>query len=263
MIDDDVEVLARAHGLFPDAHQRVMPISNDAVPSQPMGAGDAHESYRGRLSRDRAALTSATQTDAEIARIVAAAYRDQATARETTGHVVAEARADPANPADSSLAQREQARRRAARLRAQHAHVQAAYRRARRHRRALRQLGYPAAHRRRAPTNRAARAVRAALSRLGRPYLWGASGPNRFDCSGLIQWSYAQAGVHLDRTTYQQIHQGIAVPRGYVRPGDLVFPHPGHVQMAIGNNLVVESPHPGATVRISPLGTQVQIRRPV
>lgn len=106
-------------------------------------------------------------------------------------------------------------------------------------------------------------AVHAALSRLGRPYVWGATGPNQFDCSGLVQWAYAQAGVHLDRTTYQQINEGIPVPRSQVRPGDLVFPHPGHVQLAIGNNLVVEAPHAGASVRVSSLGNNVQIRRPL
>jgi len=105
--------------------------------------------------------------------------------------------------------------------------------------------------------------VRAALSRLGRPYVWGAMGPDQFDCSGLVQWSYAQAGLHLDRTTYQQINDGIPVPRSQVRPGDLVFPHAGHVQLAIGNNLVVEAPYSGASVRISPLGGNVQIRRPL
>jgi cell wall-associated NlpC family hydrolase len=113
------------------------------------------------------------------------------------------------------------------------------------------------------PNSRAGIAVRAALSRLGRPYVWGATGPDTFDCSGLTQWSYARAGIHLDRTTYQQIHDGIPVPRAQVRPGDLVFPHAGHVQMAIGNNKVVEAPHAGATVQISPLGSHVQIRRPV
>jgi peptidoglycan DL-endopeptidase CwlO len=114
------------------------------------------------------------------------------------------------------------------------------------------------------PTNsRAGIAVRAALSRLGSPYVWGATGPDRFDCSGLTQWAYARAGIHLDRTTYQQIHDGITVPRSQVRPGDLVFPHAGHVQLAIGNNLVVEAPHAGARVQISPLGSNVQIRRPV
>ena len=105
-------------------------------------------------------------------------------------------------------------------------------------------------------------AVRAALTRLGRPYVWGATGPDRFDCSGLVQWAYAQAGVRLDRTTYDQINDGVPVARSQVRPGDLVFPHAGHVQLAIGNDLVVEAPHAGATVRISPLGANVAIRRP-
>ncbi len=113
------------------------------------------------------------------------------------------------------------------------------------------------------PNSRAGIAVRAALSRLGCPYVWGATGPDRFDCSGLVQWAYARAGVHLDRTTYQQINDGVPIARSQVRPGDLVFPHAGHVQLAIGNNLVVEAPHAGANVRISPLGADVAIRRPV
>jgi cell wall-associated NlpC family hydrolase len=67
----------------------------------------------------------------------------------------------------------------------------------------------------------------------------------------------------LGRTTYQQINDGIPVPRSQVRPGDLVFPHAGHVQMAIGNNLVVEAPYSGASVRISQLGSNIAIRRPL
>ncbi|MEO6794093.1 MAG: C40 family peptidase, partial [Mycobacterium sp.] len=94
-------------------------------------------------------------------------------------------------------------------------------------------------------------------------YVWGATGPDRFDCSGLTQWAYHQAGVPLSRTTYTQIHDGIAVARSQIQPGDLVFPSTGHVQLAIGNNLVVEAPHAGATVQISRLGAHVAIRRPV
>lgn len=105
--------------------------------------------------------------------------------------------------------------------------------------------------------------MRAALSKLGRPYVWGATGPNQFDCSGLVQWAYHQAGIPLHRTTYDQIHDGIAVPRSQIQPGDLVFPHTGHVQMAIGNGMVVEAPHAGANVRISRLGDVIAIRRPV
>ena len=69
-------------------------------------------------------------------------------------------------------------------------------------------------------------------------------------------------GVRLRRTTYEQIHDGIPVARSDVRPGDLVFPHTGHVQLAIGNGLVVEAPQPGATVQISRMGDAVSIRRP-
>ena len=101
------------------------------------------------------------------------------------------------------------------------------------------------------------------MSKLGHPYVWGADGPDRFDCSGLVQWAYARAGVQLHRTTYDQIHDGLPIAAAQIRPGDLVFPHAGHVQMAIGHNLVVEAPYAGATVQISRLGTHVAIRRPV
>jgi len=105
-------------------------------------------------------------------------------------------------------------------------------------------------------------AVGAALSRLGSPYVWGATGPNAFDCSGLVQWAYGTAGVHLDRTTSAMIHDGHQVSRSGIQPGDLVFPHgAGHVQMYIGHGQVVEAPHRGASVRIMPLGSAAMIRR--
>ena len=136
----------------------------------------------------------------------------------------------------------------------------------RRRQAALRALRYGQglhrAGRARDPDSRAQAAVRAALSKLGCPYVWGAAGPDRFDCSGLVTWAYEQSGIRLHRTTYDQINEGIAVPRSQIRPGDLVFPHTGHVQLAIGNNLVVEAPYPGATVQISPLGNSIAIRRP-
>lgn len=279
MSSGELEVLQRAHQLFGDGPRQVA-----------LGAGNESRSPDGLLQRaaalnivggpdryrlavrnSREALLAAQRTDAAVAEVIARAQHDHARARELTKNVLEEARADATAAGGPPMAQREALRRRAARLRAQRAHVLAARRRAQRRRAALRALYYRvhghghAANRLRlpAPTGRAGIAVRAALSRLGRPYVWGATGPDRFDCSGLVQWSYARAGVHLDRTTYQQIYDGIPVPRGQVRPGDLVFPNPGHVQLAIGNNLVVEAPHAGATVRISPLGTHVQIRRPL
>ena len=169
------------------------------------------------------------------------------------------------------MAQREAMRRRVARLRAQRAHIVSASARGPDGTGGVAGAALPApapssgrgSRTARLPNGRAGIAVRAALSRLGRPYVWGATGPDRFDCSGLVQWAYAQAGIQLDRTTYQQINDGIAVPRSQVRPGDLVFPHAGHVQLAIGNNLVVEAPYSGASVRISRLGNHVAVRRPI
>jgi len=97
-------------------------------------------------------------------------------------------------------------------------------------------------------------AVQAALSRVGCPYAWGTCGPNQFDCSGLVRWSYGQAGVHLDGNSTQLMHQGIPVSPSQAQPGDLVFPSAGHVQMYIGNNQVVEAPYTGASVQVMPLG---------
>jgi hypothetical protein len=113
-------------------------------------------------------------------------------------------------------------------------------------------------------------AAQAALSRLGCPYVWGAKGPSRFDCSGLTQWAWRQAGVQLGNDTYAQIEQGVAVPPGQVRAGDLIFPldafgssGPGHVQLAISDHQVVHAPAPGDVVRIAPMPGRYLARRPV
>ena len=259
----DIEVLARAHALLAGAG----PVAVLAVPDADVGAdgrwaGLLAEAYRGAARTGRADGENARRVDAEIARILALAAGDRDAGRDRTAAVLAAARAD--TPAlDNPIAAREYLRRSAARLRAQHGHVLAARRDARRRRAELLRLRYRLRARRgRARSARADRAVRAALSRLGRPYVWGATGPDRFDCSGLVKWAYAQAGVPLHRTTYDQINDGIAVARADVRPGDLVFPHAGHVQLAIGNGLVVEAPYAGATVQISRLGPSIAIRRP-
>jgi cell wall-associated NlpC family hydrolase len=102
-------------------------------------------------------------------------------------------------------------------------------------------------------------AVRAALSQLGTPYLWGGGSPAGFDCSGLSQWSYARAGLSLPRTAQQQYDAGPAVPAGSgLTPGDLVFFGTGptgvdHVGIYMGNGRMVDAPHTGATVRIDPV----------
>ncbi|WP_406813365.1 C40 family peptidase [Mycobacterium sp. M23085] len=269
----EVEALSRAHRLFAGS---TPPSSIDAGTehyrsllqrSSRLSDKMAHGGYQLAVDHSRQSLTAAAGTDAAATDIIAGAHRDRAQAGDLTRSVLNAARADAATPT-TPLAQREALRRRVIRLRTQRAHVVSARLRARRRYAELLALRYRLRHDRRLWTpglssDRAGLAVRAALSRLGRPYVWGATGPDQFDCSGLVQWSYAQAGIHLNRTTYQQINDGIPVPRALVRPGDLVFPHAGHVQLAIGNNLVVEAPYSGATVRISRLGNNVAIRRPI
>ncbi|MEV6049596.1 NlpC/P60 family protein [Streptomyces sp. NPDC052107] len=107
-----------------------------------------------------------------------------------------------------------------------------------------------------APDARAAAAVAAARSALGRPYVWGASGPSGFDCSGLMQWSYAHAGIQLPRTSQEQRFAGRHIPLSQARPGDLVIyrSDAGHVGMYAGNGQVIHAPYPGAAVRYDPVG---------
>ncbi|AQS69987.1 NlpC/P60 family protein [Streptomyces pactum] len=105
-------------------------------------------------------------------------------------------------------------------------------------------------------SGRAAAAVAAARSALGKPYVWGANGPTGFDCSGLTQWSYAQAGVGLPRTSQAQSGAGQRVPLAQARPGDLVAyrDDASHIGMYVGDGQVIHAPYPGAPVRYDPVG---------
>ena len=100
-------------------------------------------------------------------------------------------------------------------------------------------------------------AVAAAESRVGDWYQWGAAGPNTFDCSGLIMWSYAQVGVSLPHYSGGQYDDTTHIPMSDLQPGDLVFPSdPGeHVAMYIGNGEIVEAPYTGAQVHIVPMSS--------
>lgn len=106
------------------------------------------------------------------------------------------------------------------------------------------------------PDGRAAAAIAAARSALGKPYVWGSSGPSGFDCSGLMQWSYAHAGIHLPRTSQEQRYAGHQVPLSQAQPGDLVVyrSDASHVGMYVGNGQVIHAPYPGAPVRYDPVG---------
>ncbi|MEV5841730.1 NlpC/P60 family protein [Streptomyces sp. NPDC051985] len=107
-----------------------------------------------------------------------------------------------------------------------------------------------------APNGRAAAAIAAARAALGKPYVWGASGPSGFDCSGLMQWSYAHAGIHLPRTSQEQRYAGHQVPLSQAQPGDLVVyrSDASHVAMYVGHGQVIHAPYPGAPVRYDPVG---------
>ncbi len=100
----------------------------------------------------------------------------------------------------------------------------------------------------------------AALSRVGKPYVWGGDGPDVFDCSGLVQWSMRQAGIVMPRVAVSQAQTGPRIPVADVEPGDLLFYHTdptapayiSHVAIYLGNGLMLQAPEPGMDVQIVP-----------
>ncbi len=105
-----------------------------------------------------------------------------------------------------------------------------------------------------APDTPAAIAVAAALTRRGLPYVWGAVGPQSFDCSGLMLWAWKQAGIDIPRTS--AVQAGLpAVPLDQLQPGDLVtyYSPVTHVGMYIGNGLVMHASMPGVPLKVVPL----------
>ncbi|SES04932.1 Cell wall-associated hydrolase, NlpC family [Propionibacterium cyclohexanicum] len=95
-------------------------------------------------------------------------------------------------------------------------------------------------------------ALNYALAQVGKPYVWGAAGPNAFDCSGLTQAAYAAAGVSIPRTTYAQVGAGTPVSTSALKPGDLVFFYGNeHVGLYIGDGKVVHAADVGIGVVIS------------
>ncbi|MFF3692678.1 C40 family peptidase [Streptomyces sp. NPDC002221] len=100
----------------------------------------------------------------------------------------------------------------------------------------------------------AARALHVAASKKGLPYQYGASGPSRFDCSGLTLYSFKQAGRRLPRSAQQQYNSSRHVTASSRKAGDLVFFHSGgsvyHVGIYAGNGRIWHSPKTGAVVRL-------------
>lgn len=132
------------------------------------------------------------------------------------------------------------------------------------------------------PTDAQARkAVAFALAQLGKPYVWGAEGPDSYDCSGLMMAAWAHAGVPIPRVTTTQVRTGVAVPGlSALKPGDLIFipgangsmSRPGHVGMYIGlggdgKQYLVHAPNSKTVVKVAPVSNWARqiaaIRRPV
>ncbi|MGW4871309.1 NlpC/P60 family protein [Streptomyces chartreusis] len=90
-----------------------------------------------------------------------------------------------------------------------------------------------------------------ARAQIGKPYVWGATGPDSYDCSGLTQAAWKAAGVDIPRVTYDQVNAGTTVPLSSAQPGDLVFFYDDvtHVGIYIGNGMMIHAPKPGAYVR--------------
>ncbi|MEU8752500.1 C40 family peptidase [Streptomyces chartreusis] len=98
---------------------------------------------------------------------------------------------------------------------------------------------------------KAEKALAFARSQIGKPYVWGATGPDSYDCSGLTQAAWKAAGVDIPRVTYDQVNAGTTVPLSSAQPGDLVFFYDDvtHVGIYIGNGMMIHAPKPGTYVR--------------
>jgi cell wall-associated NlpC family hydrolase len=109
------------------------------------------------------------------------------------------------------------------------------------------------------PNQVVATAIAYAQQQIGKPYLWGGTGPDAFDCSGLVMMSYLTAGVSIARTSEAQWATEVRVPAGQEEPGDLVFfagsdgtvSSPGHVGLVIGHGMMIEAYATGFPIRVA------------
>ncbi|MDO5067378.1 MAG: NlpC/P60 family protein [Propionibacteriaceae bacterium] len=106
-------------------------------------------------------------------------------------------------------------------------------------------------------SGRGGSAVQVALAQVGKSYVWGTSGPNTFDCSGLTSYAYRQQGISLPRSARQQYRIGTPVAKGDLQPGDLVFYYSGisHVGMYIGDGKIVHAANPRSGINVTGLNS--------
>ena len=116
------------------------------------------------------------------------------------------------------------------------------------------------------PTYDTGGALTCALAQVGKPYLWGARGPDAFDCSGLMQFAYRSIGLEIGANTGEQAGRLERIPASNLKPGDIIQPNPGHTVMWVGNGTIVHAPQPGDVVRVAPvyfdLGSATCFRAP-
>ncbi|WP_435591926.1 NlpC/P60 family protein [Nocardia sp. bgisy118] len=100
-------------------------------------------------------------------------------------------------------------------------------------------------------------AMAAGLTRVGDPYVWGATGPSQFDCSGLVQWAFKQVGKNVPRTSSAQASYGTPVDKDDLQPGDVVFFYSdiSHVGIYAGNGLMLHASTFGVPVAVAPMGS--------
>ncbi|MFE4538636.1 NlpC/P60 family protein [Streptomyces scopuliridis] len=108
---------------------------------------------------------------------------------------------------------------------------------------------------RKAPSRAGQAALEYAIEQIGKPYEWGAEGPDSFDCSGLTSRAWARAGLAIPRTSQEQWNELPKVSLRELRPGDLVVYFPGatHVAIYLGDGMVIQAPRPGTNVKVSPI----------
>ena len=103
------------------------------------------------------------------------------------------------------------------------------------------------------PSSTVEEAISAARSQTGTPYGWGGTGPNSFDCSGLVQWAFGQADVQLPRVAHDQVGHGTRISYGDARRGDLLYwtdqgGYAYHVAIYLGNDRMIDAPNSGSSV---------------
>ena len=284
MDPDILELLRRGHAIFGTPAAPPAVRGDDGTEADRRLAGNANlhggggnTRYAEDLTQLRSAVRGSAATDTELRELLARLAAEHAEGHRRTKDILGAAHADTAPGSDTPIGRREAIARKAAYLRHQQQAIREAHGRANSTAAALRALHYRRHYRghrispeqlRHLPNTRGANALRHALTQLGVDYVWGGENPGKgLDCSGLTQYAWRAAGVHIPRTTFDQIHFGAAVPRGDVEPGDLVFPasaHGGHVQMYAGNGKVIEAPYSGAKVRITAMPHDIMaIRRPL